>query len=339
MRARLETAVSNLSARLLLRELEARGVDCSDALRAVSLDRAALDVVAGVLPWSQCMDLIDRLRKLAPDGGFGVLGGARAQISDLDLAGLYLRSEPSTRQALEFHQRHRELFDPSLFLHVGITAEGLVMEVAPAPLSPARATLVECVLASGITLARALSGEVDPMAVHLRHARPHDATVHTRVFGCSPCFGADRDALVLPADILERRMPHRDDAVRAVLEPHVARQLRAVQTQRGDLPTKVLTAVREALVDGVPSANAIAARLRMSPRSLRRALQLRETSYSALLARARREQALHYVLTFRDRSGAEIAQRLHYEDPHTFYRAFKRWTGVSLSTYRSSGAR
>jgi len=75
----------------------------------------------------------------------------------------------------------------------------------------------------------------------------------------------------------------------------------------------------------------------MSPRSLRRGLSTLDTSYTDLLARARRELAVQHALEAPRRSGPDIARLLGYAEPHTFYRAFKRWTGVSLSEYRKQG--
>jgi AraC-like DNA-binding protein len=66
----------------------------------------------------------------------------------------------------------------------------------------------------------------------------------------------------------------------------------------------------------------------------RRELSALETSYSDLLAQARRELAVQHVLGSPRQSGPDIARLLGYADAHTFYRAFKRWTGVSLTEYR-----
>jgi AraC-like DNA-binding protein len=296
-----------------------------------------LDETQRELPWSCCVALIRELCKLVPVQdveSLGVLAGARAQLSDLDLAGLNLRSETTVRAAAEFHREHRELFEPSPLTSVYLTDETLVIALTAQAGAPVEPRLTECLLASILTMVHAISGPVTPIDVQLQHPRPRDDGAHRRVLGSTLRFDSALDAVVLPRDVFERTLPHRDDHVRAVLQPHLSRQLQEVQAARSDLSMRALLAIRQELGEGAPSAASLAKRLRVSPRSLRRALHARATTYSALLSQARCELALQYLVAAPRRSGPEIARLLGYADAHTFYRAFRRWTGVSLSAYR-----
>jgi len=326
-------SVGAVPAKLFVREVEARGIDCSAALEAVGLSLAEMVGVRDI-PLACCTRLIVELQKLVPTDDLGVLAGTRVDLSDLGLAGLYVRSEASGRDAFEFHQRHRELFEPSPFVHTHVVGDKIVVSLAPHPLSPAHNALAECVLASAVTLAEIIRGASEPFSVRLRHERPANDAAHLRIFGPDVVFGADIDAVSYSRTLLDRAMPYSDDAVRAVLRPHLARQLEAVQAERADLTTRALAAIREQLTAGTVSTTSLARQLRVSARSLRRELRDHGTSYTELLMQARRDLALQYAFESPRCSGAEIAQRLGYVDPHTFYRAFKRWTGVALSAYR-----
>lgn len=322
-----------MPARLFVRELQARGLDCSAALSAAELTAEMLLGARAELPLSQCLRLVSELRRLAPGDDVAVLAGTRAELADLDLAGLYVRSRPSAREAIEFHRQNPDLFESAAMVDIYPTEHALVVALVPRPQSPAQTALAECVLAAALTLARAMGGPMTPIETRFRHPRPASDCAHVRVFGALG-FACEVDALLLPLELLDRPFPHSDEAVGEILQPHLARQLEATRAARADLATRVLREIRQQLSQGATSSESLAKCLRVSPRTLRRELSLRDTSYTMLLTQARRELAMQYALQAPRRAGPEIARLLGYVDAHTFYRAFKRWTGVSLSAYR-----
>ena len=84
-----------------------------------------------------------------------------------------------------------------------------------------------------------------------------------------------------------------------------------------------------------PSIEAIAGRLSMYPRSLRRKLQAEGTSYRDLLAEVRMRLATEYLRKTR-MTNEEIAGRLGYSDAANFRHAFIRWTGKSPTEFRNA---
>ncbi|MEO5671782.1 MAG: AraC family transcriptional regulator ligand-binding domain-containing protein [Ramlibacter sp.] len=77
----------------------------------------------------------------------------------------------------------------------------------------------------------------------------------------------------------------------------------------------------------------VARTLGVSPRSLRRRLQLEGCSYYDLKDAMRRDLALNWVGNS-DVALAEIGDRLGFADASTFHRAFKRWTGAAPGEFR-----
>jgi len=86
---------------------------------------------------------------------------------------------------------------------------------------------------------------------------------------------------------------------------------------------------------GYPSLEAVAERLNMSTRTLRRRLQDQGPGFMDLLHAARRRDALS-LLTRPALEVAQIAQMLGYADPANFTRAFRQWTGLTPSAWRTS---
>jgi len=72
----------------------------------------------------------------------------------------------------------------------------------------------------------------------------------------------------------------------------------------------------------------------MSPRTLQRKLAEANTTYLQLVDDTRKDLALRYIEDPR-RSVTDITFSLGFSQPSAFTRAFKRWTGLNPSEYRT----
>ena len=59
-----------------------------------------------------------------------------------------------------------------------------------------------------------------------------------------------------------------------------------------------------------------------------------QTSFQALKDEVRLEAAIHY-LSCLDFSNAMVAEKLGFDEPSAFFRAFKKWTGETPGHYRT----
>ena len=80
-------------------------------------------------------------------------------------------------------------------------------------------------------------------------------------------------------------------------------------------------------------ADSVAESLGMSSTTLRRRLRADHTCYQFLLDRARQYRC-EQVLRSAWRPGKCLADELGYLEVNSFYRAFRRWTGLSYSEYK-----
>lgn len=80
-------------------------------------------------------------------------------------------------------------------------------------------------------------------------------------------------------------------------------------------------------------AESVAESLGMSCTTLRRRLRADHTSYQFLLDRARQYRC-EQILQDRWRPGKCLADELGYLEVNSFYRAFRRWSGLSYSEYK-----
>ncbi len=90
-----------------------------------------------------------------------------------------------------------------------------------------------------------------------------------------------------------------------------------------------------ALLEGYPKIDWIASKLNTSRRSLQRLLDAEGCSFSIVLEGLLKDRATT-LLESTDRDLTDIALLLGYSDPAHFSRAFRRWTGVAPSSYRTA---
>lgn len=135
-----------------------------------------------------------------------------------------------------------------------------------------------------------------------------------------------------PLQRLQRALVSADAAATREALQEAQRELAAL----GETPENFVERVRGVLkpaADGFPPLEAVAARLFLSDRSLKRRLQAAGTSFQKLLNEALQQEALRLMLN-PDIDLQQVAARLGYRDPESFTRAFRRWTGRTPSAYR-----
>ena len=93
------------------------------------------------------------------------------------------------------------------------------------------------------------------------------------------------------------------------------------------------------IVDQLPSGSVtdetVARSLHMSSRKLQRQLKREGTTFNTLLNKVRQDLAQKY-LREEDTSMTEIAFLLGFSESSAFSRAFRRWMGVSPTTFRKA---
>lgn len=192
---------------------------------------------------------------------------------------------------------------------------------------PIPSDVMEALLAMTLRLARELTGDPSllPRSVELAHPAPADCREHTRVFGLPVQFGARRSGITFAAAQLSLPVVKADPALSAILDRHAEELLRRLPPA-GTFGQRVRGLLAAELRGGEPSLGAVAAKLGVSTRTLRRRLDDEGTSLTALLDELRRELALRY-LEEHDMTLDAIAFELGFADARAFRRAFKRWTG------------
>jgi AraC-like DNA-binding protein len=171
-----------------------------------------------------------------------------------------------------------------------------------------------------------------PREVWFQHAKPRDASEHTRIFRAPVRFGMSTNALLLDKPSLDvplrtaHRGPHR-----AITR--AAEQLLPKASDEASFSQGVLSFIRQNLGTGAFDLETAARELGTSRRTLQRKLGEESCSYRQLVQQARRDLS-QYLLLDTPATATATAYALGYSEPSVFQRAFHKWHGTPPGRYR-----
>ncbi len=119
-----------------------------------------------------------------------------------------------------------------------------------------------------------------------------------------------------------------------MLEPALNKRMEDL-TKTASYRDQVRACLIEIIASGEYAMSAVAAKLAISTRTLQRRLRQEGTTFQKVLDELREELARHYLSTT-DYSSAEISFLLGYEEPNSFFRAFRAWTGQTPELVRAN---
>ncbi|MEU7555210.1 AraC family transcriptional regulator [Streptomyces sp. NPDC044571] len=195
--------------------------------------------------------------------------------------------------------------------------------------------LTECVLAIFHRLSSWLVGRRIPLvSAGFSYPPPPHRDEYAVLFDCPVRFGEGRTGAVFEAHWLAAPLVRDEAALDAML-----RRAPFDLLSRPEYGTTVSEQVRRALArqlrgsPRLPALGEVAARLAVSPATLRRRLQQEGTSFQQLKDHVRRDAAIA-GLAEGGEPIAELAARLGFSEDTAFHRAFRRWTGTTPGAYR-----
>ncbi|ERS12730.1 transcriptional regulator [Marinobacter sp. C1S70] len=192
----------------------------------------------------------------------------------------------------------------------------------------------ECFVQGLITFFKSITdGNFYPSRIEFEHDRQQGQDHVREVLGCDVVFGAEENRLYFPAELLSHASPHAEPELLALHERFASEQV--ARLEKKDIVGQVERIIAELLDSGEVTLDAVAERLGIKPRTLRTRLTEAETSFNQVLADFRYRLARQLLATT-DESIDEIVYLTGFSEPSTFYRAFKRWSGMTPIEYRKT---
>ena len=319
--------------RPLVSGLRQSGYDAAPILSAVGLDDATLAETDSLVPTSLAMTLLSRAVEHTGDVNIGLHLAEHAELGSFDVHFYAMASSPTLGAAYERLCRYQRLIHETSRVDLEVGDATAILRHQLAGGRPAPRQTAEFLVAAWVRAGRVVTGmEWTPKDVHFAHAAPPDTSEHARFFGTTVRFGMRANALVLPARLLDTPCTRADPALVAVLDRYAAGRLEQAP-RTNSVADRVRTVLHDELRGGEPAAARLAARLKMSVRSLNRLLAAEGTSYQELLDAIRRELAERYLASDHLSIG-EVGFLLGFSELSSFHRAFKRWTGRTPAQFR-----
>jgi AraC-like DNA-binding protein len=178
---------------------------------------------------------------------------------------------------------------------------------------------------------RETGGRFGASEVSFRHS-PDDAGEFERVLQCPVRTKASWSGVTVSVDAFRCPLSRRDSVLRQLLEAR-ANEILARLPVRDGLAARIQRVLATRVAGGDVRVEAIARQLATSARTLQRRLAATGVSYQELLDETRKEAAGRYLSESAFAIG-EVAYLVGYSEPAPFYRAFKRWYGVTPEAFR-----
>jgi len=336
--------VKNGSPRLAVRALR----PILSGLRALHVDPAPLLARAGLpgppvhdpdahVPMAAVLALIAAAVEATGDQDLGLHLAERAELESVDAPFYAMRASATLGEAFARLCRYQRLIHETSRVEMVEDGAHVRLRHALAGGLAAPRQTAEFLLAIWLRSGREVTGVAwQPAGAWFAHAAPHDAREHRRVFGDGVRFASPENALVLERRALELPCTGADPALAALLD-RFARDLIARQPRGSTFSDLVSEAVALELASGSVSAAAVARRLRTSVRTLNRLLKQEGVTYREVSESLRRQWA-ERKLAHGDEPIAQVAFDLGFRELSAFYRAFRRWTGLTPAQYRLQAA-
>ena len=308
------------------------GVPAGKVLAAAGLPDGLLDKAGAFLPPSAYFKLWSAIRAVSGDAGIGIRL-ARSVRSDItEPFFLAIMNAADVAGAIDVVVRFRRLLDPQDVIVSTDKSGGLTLVYHwPECATALPQVLVDAELALLIELCRRGTADqaLAPSEVQLCASALEPGSGHGDFFRCPLRLGAVRNTISFTAADLARPFTTHNPDMMSALIPY----LRA-NTPPQSLVERVRSVIAARLRGRRPNARRVARELAMSMRAMQRALREDDASFRRLLDEVRREHAELYLTSTRFSDG-EVAFLLGFEDPNSFYRAFRAWHGRSPGSFRA----
>jgi AraC-like DNA-binding protein len=192
--------------------------------------------------------------------------------------------------------------------------------------------LAEAMVVSLIRFLQSVSDDkFKPSKICFTHQAKTDIAEYERVFKCQVEFNDKQFKLYFEPQILSYRSPYAEPEL---LSMHMqSAEQHMEQLEKRDLILEVRSQVGALLESGDISLETISVQLDISPRQLRHQLNLAGTSLQRIINQYRKSLS-RQLLSQTDETIAEIVYLTGFSEPSTFYRAFKRWEGMTPIEFR-----
>jgi len=322
----------------LLPSAEKHGLRVEEVLEEVGIDSALLGVERARVASASYRRLTEYLRVELRDENCGMLA-QRSKIGTFAMMCHACISCPTLGEFLQRCTQFNALVSDCLTLQLRRDGEYAQYSITPQPGAADEDELIIMIL---LSITHRLSNWVigQTLALHsveVTRQRPSYAHEYNALFLAPIHFAQQQNCLRFAARYLDMPIVQTEqDLSQFLSDPSI--YLMSSPHSDKSLVSRTRTLIKGNVEGNFPEFNTIAQTFHLTTATLRRRLRAEGSSYQQLKDDMRRDTAIYHLgrgkLTME-----EVAESVGFSEPTSFFRAFKRWTGVTPRSYISKAAK
>ncbi len=318
--------------RLAYQAMQNAGIDSAEVLRRIGLSQQQLDQKDLRTPHSAQKLFWNAVEEVSGDPDVGLHLGEHTPVFRGQVLEYLFLSSPNFGEGLKRALNYQRLLSDAVEASLEQDETGMYLaNISPG--APMR-HLVECVMLGVIKFFQYVTeGAFRPLRLELVHEQGPNPEEYSRLFECPVEFGCPENRLYFSPEVMSIESSHAEPELLRLHEQLASEHVAKLEKQ--DFIAQVNRLIGELLESGHANLETVAERLGIKPRTLRTRLAEVDTNFNQLLADYRCNLAKR-LLAKTDESIDEIVYLTGFSEPSTFYRAFKRWVGVTPVEYRKS---
>jgi len=273
-------------------------------------------------------DVFERLWKLAFEKDsrphLPVLTGFAVPFGAFELLDYLVGSASTTGEGLQALSRYFRLV--SATTHLSIDKSSGWIRIENSPPRPGDTISDSFTVAVIVSRFNTRTTNCRPLEIRLTRGVGPPLEWYQRLFGCPVTLDSDTAGIRYSKDVWLRELSGADSVLHKTLRS-LAERSDVKSYISGPVSFAVQLRIPNMLESGNNRAEEIAASMNMSVRTLQRRLSGEGTSFKELVDHFRKKESVR-LLNESDRQIKMIAEKLGYNEPASFTRAFRRWYGT-----------
>lgn len=329
-----EFTVSTHVARALIEAVEQVGISADSLLEGAGISIDQLEDAEGRMERSQVMSLCEVARRLTGDPAFALHWAMRlGESSWLPVSNLIVHSE-NVREGLAALRRYSRLLTDEVrysFIEIGDEFIVRTLKRGDEPLSRFR-FMSEMTIMGFLNQMRRFDPLAQARRVNFEYADPGYREEYDLAFNQSVYFAQPHTEIIFARALLDQRYAFRDSQMHDALQEMADRRLLRV-TRRTPYAARVHEFLLQQPFPQRCDMERVAVGLGLSERTLRRKLTAEGKTFVKVTNEALAIVARRLVRN-EQLSIDSISEQMGFSSKSTFYRAFRRWTGMTPNEYR-----
>ncbi|MDE0988854.1 MAG: AraC family transcriptional regulator [Pseudomonadales bacterium] len=299
----------------------------------ISLAGTGIDLSLDRVTYQQRIDQLSNMLDLLGMNGAWLESPRKVSISDYGLLGYAMMSSATLEQAVQIAVKYHKLAGAMFELVFDVDGDEAVLRIDH--LLPGgrvgQYTVEELFAGISRLIGLLLGRDHKPSRILLNYEAPDYAEKHLQCFRCPVIFDQPSCQYRFSREELAEPLAEADANTARICEESCRELLNQMEIE-DDIISRICHLLLSTPGE-FPKLDAVANKLSLGARTLRRRLNDLGTSYQRILDDVRRELAIEYLRTT-NLTVQEIAELLGYSEVTNFRRAFMRWVELSPYQYR-----